>query len=211
VADTLKEWQKLQPDEPYVIQQLALATYKSEQPDKLASLVRAKQVLEVLEPRVSSDAETVGLWGAIHKRLWQQGGARADLDEAIRAHARGFLLKYDPYNGINYAFLLDARAAAGESGEEATADRVLAQRARREVLEICEGLLKAQAGKAATVGEHPYWTLATQVEALFGLGRRGEAETALAEAQAMQPQPEPWMFASTAEQLERLGKLLSPP
>jgi hypothetical protein len=66
VVDRLREWQRVQPGDPYVIQQLALATYKSEYPDKLAALVAAKHTLEALSPTVSSDAETVGLWGAIH-------------------------------------------------------------------------------------------------------------------------------------------------
>jgi len=58
---------ELQPDDAYVAQQLALATYKSEQPERVASLLRAKEILIPLSPETSSDAETVGLWGAIHK------------------------------------------------------------------------------------------------------------------------------------------------
>jgi len=208
VADRLSDWQKLQPNEPYIIQQLALATYKSEQPDRITALVQAKQVLEVLCPRVSGDAETVGLWGAIHKRLWEQGGSAADLDEAIRAHARGFLLKYDHYNGINYAFLLNVRANL-LSGDEAVADRVMATRVRREVLQICDELLAHEsAGQTEIVGEHPYWPRASRVEALFGLGRRTDAETALEEAKQRTPLPEDWMIASTEEQLHKLELLL---
>jgi hypothetical protein len=64
---------KLQPNDPYIVQQLALATYKSEQPDTLQSLQKAKSIVEALGPATSCDAETVGLWGAIHKRLWENG------------------------------------------------------------------------------------------------------------------------------------------
>ena len=60
----------MQPDDPYILQQLALATYKFEQPDKKTSLINAKNILNALAPQTSSDAETVGIWGAIHKRLW---------------------------------------------------------------------------------------------------------------------------------------------
>jgi hypothetical protein len=82
-------------------------------------------------PATSSDAETVGLYGAIHKRLWEIGQSSADLDTAIRAYVRGYFLKSDYYNGINFAFLLNARAALSQ-GDDAIADRVLARRTRRE-------------------------------------------------------------------------------
>jgi hypothetical protein len=208
VAALLKEWQKRQPDEPYVVQQLALATYKSKQPNMITALVEAKRVLEVLCPRVSSDAETVGLWGAIHKRLWEQEKSREDLDEAIRAYARGFLLKYDHYNGINYAFLLNARAKL-QIGDEMIADRVLASRIRGEVLKLADELLRdEQAGKAVLVGEERYWVRASRVEALFGLGRRREADQAFDEAKQLDPPPHFWMTASTEEQLRKLKALL---
>ncbi len=63
VIDRLEKLRELQPDDPYVIQQLALATYKSQHPNVVAALRAARKALEVLEPRVSSDGETVGLWG----------------------------------------------------------------------------------------------------------------------------------------------------
>jgi hypothetical protein len=46
------------------------------------------------------------------------------------------------------------------------------------------------------------------VEALFGLGRRDEAEKAFDEAKAMQPPPDQWMIDSTGLQLQKLDKLL---
>jgi hypothetical protein len=99
---------------------LALATYKSEIPDKLTALREASKILTPLSPTTSADAETVGLWGALHKRLWEAGGDRADLDQSIAAYER---LRHDYYNGILYAFMLDERAAV-TSGDEAVADRV---------------------------------------------------------------------------------------
>ena len=77
VLEILERIQNLQPNDPYIIQQLALATYKSEFPGVISSLQKAKEVLEALKPDTSSDAETAGLWGAIHKRLWSKDeGAR---------------------------------------------------------------------------------------------------------------------------------------
>jgi MAP3K TRAFs-binding domain len=208
VVDLLKQWSKRQPNEPYVIQQLALATYKSEHPDKVAALQEARKVLEALEPRVSSDGETAGLWGAIHKRLWEAGQSRADLDEAIRSHERGFYFKNDHYNGINLAFLLDVRAGLS-AGEEAVADRVLAARTRREVLKVADEFLSDEnAGEAPGLDEYRYWVRASRAEALFGLGRRDEAEAALAEAKRMTPAPRPWMIDTTERQLAKLEAML---
>ena len=108
-------------------QQLALATYKYQQPDKKTSLINAKNILNALAPQTSSDAETVGLWGAIHKRLWDEIANPEDLDEAVRAYARGYYIRTDYYNGINYAFVLDLRSSRSV-GDEALVDRLLARR-----------------------------------------------------------------------------------
>src|SRR5205085_406258 len=95
----------------YLMQQLALATYKSKQPSLEESLIEAKSILEKLNPYQTTDPETLGLWGAVHKRLWEVRGDRGFLEEAIWAYEKGFIVKNDFYNGINFAFLLNVRAS----------------------------------------------------------------------------------------------------
>ncbi|MCL4846887.1 MAG: DUF4071 domain-containing protein [Acidobacteria bacterium] len=199
--------------DPFVLQQLALATYKSREPEPRQALLDARTVLEALTPRASSDLETLGLWGAIHKRLHEIGASdderREALDEAVWAYEKGFYLRSDYYNGINYAFLLDTRASE-TTGDEAVADRVQARRVRARVLATCEARL-AQGIKGeseASKAEQEYWVRATIVEALFGLGRTAEADAAFDAARAMEPPPATWMIGSTDEQLKRLGALL---
>ena len=170
VVAVLKRLLNLQPTDPYIVQQLALATYKSKLPDALESLRQARSILDALKPDTSAEAETVGLWGAIHKRLWEVGKERRDLDTAIRSYARGYFIKDDYYNGINFAFLLNVRASVTE-GDEALADRVLARRMRREVLVLCDTALQGTLS-----GEDAFWVGATKVEALQGLGRKDEAD-----------------------------------
>src|SRR6267143_5952150 len=162
----------MQPTDPYILQQLALATYKNERPDKKVSLMQAKIILGDLAPQTSSDAETVGLWGAIHKRLWEELKNNDDLEEAVRAYARGYYIKTDYYNGINYAFMLNVRAAS-TTGEDALVDRALARRIRQQVLAICDRLEAAPSSDESS--DEPFWIGATKVEALFGLGRQDEA------------------------------------
>lgn len=191
----------MRPNDDYVVQQLALATYKSGQPDPKTALAEARSILKTLNPEISNDPETLGLWGAVHKRLWDLTNERANLDEAIAAYERGYYLKQDCYNGINLAFLLNLRAALDEKlGDraEAIADFIVARRVRRQVLQLCEEALKAQ--------PKDYWILATMWEAAVGL----EDDTAAAkwEEQAKALATEGWMVESTRSQLEKLKGLL---
>src|SRR5262249_38249913 len=114
--------------DPFVVQQLALATYKAKDRDAKTALTDAKDILMALDPEASSDPETLGLWGAVHKRLWHTQPLPweerlAALSTAIWAHEKAFYLKNDYYNGINLAFLLNARANVS-NGDDAVADRV---------------------------------------------------------------------------------------
>ena len=72
---------------------------------------------------------------------------REDLDESVKAYARGYYIRNDYYNGINYAFMLDVRASCSD-GDEALVDRLLARRVRKDVLKICDRLLQAAAAAA---------------------------------------------------------------
>jgi hypothetical protein len=210
-----------QPDQedPYILQRLALATYKAGLPTEAAALQAARDILLVFEPHTSNDTETLGQWGAIHKRRWalaKRTGAdgAADLDEAIRAYERGFYLRNDYYNGINLAFMLNVRAAEAATPADAIADFVQARRVRQEVAGICEQWLAARAVQSGpAVAADPknqadrYWVLATQAEAYVGLGLEEQAAKALAEASALAPQP--GMKESTDGQLAKLRELLA--
>ena len=190
------------PSDAFVVQQLALATYKSRLPTPLDALQEARKVLLQLEPASTNDPETLGLWGAVHKRLWELQGRPEDLGTSINAYSRGFYLKQDFYNGINFAVLLEQRALlsaqAGER-EEAIADKVLARRVRTETL----GYLEPQLADAAELPlDKRYWIIASKWEALAGLGR--DAEAAQAEQAARALQPPGWMIDTTAEQIGRI-------
>lgn len=210
VNNVVTRIQALQPGDPFTIQQRALATYKSEVPSVVDALLKARGILSGLEPDTSSDAETVGLWGAIHKRLWQRTDNREHLDRAIRSYARGYFLRDDHYNGINFAFLLNVRASM-TAGDEATADRVVARRIREEVLVLCDKALEAD--DAAPVGDRlrPYvrfWLLASKIEALLGLGRRDESQALRAQVIPPPGPPEVWMREGADGQCATLERLL---
>jgi hypothetical protein len=198
-------------EDPYIIQRLALITYKSKSPNEVDALKDACELLWLLDPKTSNDTETLGLWGATHKRLWDLTKETKYLDEAIRAYERGFYLRNDYYNGINYAFLLNVRANVSEKPEEAIADFVQAKRVRKEVLSICEKWIEDDKANESNKDDKDclngrYWVKATMGEAYVGLDEKEKADTILNEAYANAP--EPWMKGSTEEQLGKLKPLL---
>ncbi len=193
------------PKDPYVAQQLALVTYKSRMPDALRAVQEAMAIVSELNPKISTDTETLGLWGAIHKRAWEETRDEKNLDTAIFAYEKGFYLKNDYYTGINLAFLYNLRASLSQ-GEEAVADVVLGNRIRKRVLAICESLLRGGVSMPPT---EKYWLLATAAEACVGLGDEAKATEYLNQAKGLN-QPA-WMIESTAEQLEKLRRLMTHP
>ena len=194
----------MRPRDEYVTQQLALATYKSQAPDRRSALLAAHAQLQTLDPDTTNDPETLGLWGAVHKQLWDLDQKPEYLNTAITSYERGFYLKQDYYNGINLACLLNVRAALNsKAGErvEAIADIVLARRVRREVARYCERTLETPLDPSAR-----YWVLATLWEAAVGTGNAAEAARWRSEAEAAAPAE--WMLTSTREQIARLEQLL---
>jgi hypothetical protein len=213
VFDGIREAQGANP-QPFVLQQLALATYKSKHPDPLSALLCAREMLKPLDPGRTLDPETTGLWGAIHKRLAElpqrsEAERSGDIDTAIEALDRGFKLKHDHYNGINLAYMLDVRGARS-SGEEATADRVDARRVRGRVADICRTQLEAGvvADTPEKAKEERFWIRASLAEAEFGLGDK-DAPHRLEEAPETKAVKN-WMLLTAREQLEKLAKLLPP-
>jgi hypothetical protein len=198
--------QSMMPTDTYVRQMLALATYKSELPTPEAALNEAAAMLETLEPATCNDPETLGLYGAVYRRLWDRTSGKAHLEKAIWAREKGFYVKNDYYNGINLAFLLNVRAALKAEAEpaEAVADFVLAQRTRRRVLEICQGLLDSNAQNRADT----YWIKATLAEAWFGLGDEQKSAELLEQAKAS-PDATPRKIRTTEDQLDSLRALLA--
>jgi Tetratricopeptide Repeats-Sensor len=180
----LEEVHRQRPNDSFVVQQLALATYKSRQPSAEAALLAAKDILRDLAPATTNDPETLGLWGAIHKRLWEVRHDRADLDEAVDVCERGFRVKQDYYSGINLAHLLELRAVAeleGGERDEGMADAVLSQRVRRQVLGLAQLLLDKE-----MTAEERFWVVATLREAAVGLGDEAAAARWQAETQALE-------------------------
>jgi hypothetical protein len=204
VRTMMKQGAAGRPEDPYLIRRLALATSESRIPSALEALREARALLRTLDPETSNDAETLGLWGEVHKRLWEETREGAHLDEAIRAHERGFYLRNDYRNGINFAFLLNLRAARADAPAEAVADFVRAARVRRELLSIVES---ESGGEQSPSGEQRFWRLAAAAEAYLGAGEEMRSEEML--KRAFDAAPARWMRDTASKHMAELRALLA--
>ena len=161
-----------QSERDYVVQQLALTTYKSKQPSEREALDQGLAIISQINPDVSNDTETLGIAGAIEKRLWGLTGDRASLDRAIECYGRGFQVKRDYYNGENYALSLVMRAAVQEDKDEVAYDRMTAKKTRKEII---ESLKREFAEQDLEDRSDRVWMHATMANCLFALKREDEA------------------------------------
>ena len=201
-------------------QQQALCTYKDVHLHADQRLERALSVLEEGEDlQTTTDPETLGLAGAIHKRLWQVRNHRRDLERALHYYRRGHqsdresnFYKKEGYPGINTAFVLDLLASLEEfedDGSVATANLTVTRRGeaaavREEIVKGLEGILESR-GLDGTANQ--WWPVVTLAEAHFGLRHYEETGRWLKRAAEI-PDVEPWAFETLARQLTSLAKLL---
>ena len=191
----------IDPNSTFIKQRIVLATYKSKYPDHLSALNEAYDILQTLNPDNTTDPETLGLLGAVCKRLWEETGIQSWLDKAIFYYEKGFYIKNDYYNGINFAFLLNVRGSISERND-AIADYVIASRVRYKIIEICKSLLE----NCFDSRGDKYWILATLEEAYFGVNM--PVEYALYKTQAESIVTSAWERDTTNEQIHKLETLL---
>lgn len=177
----------LKPHDPFIIQQLALTTYKAEKPDPISALVKGLEVITTLNPDQSNDPETRGITGAIHKRLWLATEKPAQLDLAIRNYRRGFEVRGDYYNGENLATCFDMRASVQKDPDEILFDRMSADKVRFEIIDSLTALLENPASEERS---DLRWIFATLANCHQALGDHGEAQSW--EARFRECEPAEW-------------------
>ncbi len=118
----LEKAKSLNQDNAMVLQRLALVTYKSQIPNIGDALFKADEILQELVPQKSTDLETLGLSGAINKRLYEEFDEPDFLNKALWFYEKGFYIGEDYYNGINLAFLYNIQANLSEDKFEAFAN-----------------------------------------------------------------------------------------
>ncbi|USK34721.1 DUF4071 domain-containing protein [Bacillus sp. F19] len=161
---------QIDPNNDYILQKLTLATYKSKLPNHVDALNEALGFLERLNIDITTDPESLGLAGAIYKRLWEEVGEIDYLNKSIFYYEKGFYIRNDYYNGINLAYLYNVRAnnnSKMNNKHESIADFIIANRIRQKVIDICEALFVQDSFKERS---DKYWIVATMEEAYYGLG-----------------------------------------
>lgn len=198
-----------------IAQKRCLNTYKD--PDLQAdwALDEAMRLLQAADDlQTTTDPESLGLAGSIHKARWELSSQERQLSIALSYYYRGSRQGVAAdlgYNAINAAFVLDSLAALetvpgqpDELGAAARQQQALAQRLRREIVDTLPALA-AQPGRDALNRE--WWFLATLGEAFFGLAQFDDARAWLMRAAAL-PEVASWQQESTARQLAGLLRLM---
>ncbi len=185
-----------------LVQQLALTFSK----DVSLPHRRHEQALEILEGKGdlgdTTNSETLGIAGGIHKRMWVVSGEMRHLTSALSYYERGMHAGGAAdlgYNAINAAFLNDELARQDQS-EAAKNRRYEARAIRNKLVTVDLPQFKQEKGS-------DWWYLVTLVEAHLGLGQHAEASTWL--QRANQHRDGDWMVQATVTQLAELAQLQS--
>ncbi|MGI9592176.1 MAG: tetratricopeptide repeat-containing protein [Myxococcota bacterium] len=197
-------------------QRQALCTYKNPEVISEDGLERALAILDSDADeslRSTIDTETLGIAGAIHKRLFDVDGRERHLVRALHYYLRAWqqgVSADDGYTGINAAYVLDLLAAAREGPADPGADpgaTALGSPAalREQAADIREAIRDYLELRLPEEGVRSYWSLATLAEANLGLGAYEEARRLLGEA--LECEHADWMVEATARQLASLLRL----
>ena len=169
--EAAKLWKKAAetvPSEDYFLQQQALSVYKSKVPSEATALADALRIIEKLAPDGdSNDPETLGLTGAIYKRMWFLNSDIECLKRATKYYEKGFQIRNDYYTGENYALCLDMMSSVEEDNDEKNYYLIAAKKARKQIIEILEDVENAT--EDGEIGVEVKWSLATLSNCYYGL------------------------------------------
>jgi predicted acylesterase/phospholipase RssA len=203
-----------------VIQQKALCTYKNPLLPLDTRLAEARGILSHCRDGLggSTDPETLGIVGAVHKRLWEVDGQRINLERAFYYYRRGYnamlssagreRADYDggAYAGVNAAFVADLLHHEERGGQ---ADASSSAR----FASIASGIRADLVARLGALTHDHWWHWASLAEAHLGLAPTDPAHYAraadsLKRAMALQ-EVDDWERESTATQLVALLDLQS--
>ncbi len=163
--EAAQKWHKLGEmvgNDIFYTQQEALCVYKSEHPGKIQALTNALQIMTPIKELI--DTETLGIIGAINKRLWFATNEESYLDEAIDVYKKGWTLHQDYYTGENYAFCLDQKSILEKEKRYKIHKEVEAEGIRKQIIDIILPTLKEDEPEGLK------WKYATLANCFFALG-----------------------------------------
>lgn len=188
-----------------VAQKLALCTYKDMDLPSDQKLKDALSILEKEEDLASTrNQETLGLAGAIHKRMWELSAQQRDLETSLGYYYRGYEQGIGDYGytAINAAFVMDLLADIESATAQPAAITAAIDQRWRLAREIRCSLAKQLPPLEKDKGTK-WWFLVTLGEAYFGLDDWDQAEVWFAKARNVPGVPD-WEQESTARQMAAL-------
>ncbi|MBB4804179.1 tetratricopeptide (TPR) repeat protein [Flavobacterium nitrogenifigens] len=193
-------------NDAYFTQQLALCTYKDETIDPHLALTDALQIIGKLEPdnRNTTDPETLGITGAIYKRLWLLDKQEAYLDRAIEYYERGFTINQDYYTGENYALCLGLKSQITKNPEEKIYLKFLAKKVRNEIIQIVK---KLEEDEDYNIRSDLKWIFASLANCHLALDNKDEYEKN--EALFLAKEPQSWEFKTYNDSKELTLNLIN--
>lgn len=184
------------PSDPFFKQQMALCLYKS----NTSSLELLDQAFHILKPLSKSiDPETNGIIGAIFKSRYYLSNNKKDLNSAINAYKKAYVIYSDSYTGENYAFCLLEKSLL-VSGEEKNELKVMSRSIYREIFKKYQHIDLSEINT-----EYELWIIASLASCCLVLKKKKDYEIYdsffLSKANVM-------MKSSYSKQKERLVELL---
>ena len=165
----------------YLIQRISLVTYK-ENPTNLEALKEAERILFQLKPEETTDTETLGLSGAINKRIYEVTKDEIYLDKAIWYYERCFYIKQDYYAGINFAFELTIKATVTKDKYQAISFYFEANRVRTRVVKLCKEIIS---GESFDKRGDKIWILQSLAQAYVGLEQQAKLKNVYAQIEKL--------------------------
>jgi tetratricopeptide (TPR) repeat protein len=208
-AEAAKNWKKASEkveNDNYFVQQLALCTYKNNTVSPNIALTDALTIINQLEPedRNTTDPETLGITGAIYKRLWQNSKETVEyLDRAIEYYKRGFTINQDYYTGENFALCLDLKSTITADNDERIYLKYSAKKTRKEIIEIIENL---KSDEDFELRSDLKWIYATLSHCYFAVDDKENYQ--LFHKKFNELEPEEWEIQTYNHSLEQLTEII---
>jgi tetratricopeptide (TPR) repeat protein len=142
-TNAYKYWDKaceIIESETYFIQQKTLCRYKSKEPSEQLALSDALNIIKELLP--SNDPETLGIIGAIYKRLYLLNDDLEFLNRAIDNYKKGWNISENYYTGGNYAFCLNLKASKIQKSDEKIHSNFEAKKTRHTIIKNLEEIVE---------------------------------------------------------------------
>lgn len=159
-SNAYKYWEKASKiieSETYFVQQKSLCRYKSKEPSEQLALSDALNIIEDLLPSI--DPETLGIVGAIYKRLYLLNDDIEFLNRAIESYRKGWNINENYYTGENYAFCLNLKSKVIVEADEKIYCNFEAKITRQKIIQNLENDLNDEEFQNRTDTKWVYATL----------------------------------------------------